>query len=144
MQDFDIKSHNWPRFQQLPFVAPGIQTEAIESAGYTRKVHLAMDIASSEFYKADAKMYDLGFKNPDSDLTKRITCEELTDQYKTLAKKYSIVSIGDPIAEDDWEAWSYFYKTSDFQIIGDDFSSSLCIKKSINLKSCNSLLLKVN
>jgi enolase len=103
-----------------------------------------MDIASSEFYKADAKMYDLGFKNPDSDLTKRITCEELTDQYKTLAKKYSIVSIGDPIAEDDWEAWSYFYKTSDFQIIGDDFSSSLCIKKSINLKSCNSLLLKVN
>jgi len=38
--------------------------------------------------------------------------------YKHLASKYPIVSIEDPFAEDDWEAWSYFYKTSDFQIVG--------------------------
>lgn len=136
-------------------VAPDIQTaeealelitEAIESAGYTGKVHIAMDVASSEFYKEDAKKYDLDFKNPDSDPTKWITYEQLADQYKTLAKKYPIVSIEDPFAEDDWEAWSYFYKTSDFQIVGDDLTvtNPLRIKKAIDLKSCNALLLKVN
>lgn len=136
-------------------VAPDIQTaeealelisSAIEKAGYTGKVHIAMDVASSEFYKEDAKKYDLDFKNPDSDPAKWITYEQLADQYKELAKKYPIVSIEDPFAEDDWEAWSYFYKTSDFQIVGDDLTvtNPVRIKKAIDLKSCNALLLKVN
>lgn len=108
-------------------VAPDIQTadealslitEAIEQAGYTGKVHIAMDVASSEFYKADAKKYDLDFKNPDSDPSKWLTYEQLADLYKELASKYPIVSIEDPFSEDDWEAWSYFYKTSNFQIVG--------------------------
>lgn len=108
-------------------VAPDIQTaeealdlitEAIEKAGYTGKVKIAMDVASSEFYKDDAKKYDLDFKNPDSDKSKWITYEQLADMYKSLASKYPIVSIEDPFAEDDWEAWSYFFKTSDFQIVG--------------------------
>jgi enolase len=136
-------------------VAPDIQTaeealelisESIEAAGYTGKVQIAMDVASSEFYKEDAKKYDLDFKNPDSDPTKWITYEQLADMYKALAKKYPIVSIEDPFAEDDWEAWSYFYKTSDFQIVGDDLTvtNPIRIKKAIELKSCNALLLKVN
>ena len=108
-------------------VAPDIETadealelitDAIEQAGYTGKVKIAMDVASSEFYKVDEKKYDLDFKNPNSDPSKWVTYEQLADQYKTLAKKYPIVSIEDPFAEDDWEAWSYFYKTSDFQIVG--------------------------
>jgi len=108
-------------------VAPDIQTadealdliaEAIESAGYTGKVKIAMDVASSEFYKSEEKKYDLDFKNPDSDKSKWVTYEQLADQYKQLSSKYPIVSIEDPFAEDDWEAWSYFYKTSDFQIVG--------------------------
>jgi len=105
-----------------------------------------MDVASSEFYKEDVKKYDLDFKNPDSDPTKWITYEQLAEQYQTLAKKYPIVSIEDPFAEDDWEAWSYFYKTSDFQIVGDDLTvtNPIRIKKAIELKSCNALLLKVN
>lgn len=77
-----------------------------------------MDVASSEFYKAEEKKYDLDFKNPDSDPSKWLTYEQLADLYKSLASKYPIVSIEDPFAEDDWEAWSYFYKTSDFQIVG--------------------------
>lgn len=92
--------------------------EAIEEAGYTGKMNIAMDVASSEFYKEDAKKYDLDFKNPDSDPEKWVTYEQLAQQYQDLAKKYPIVSIEDPFAEDDWEAWSYFYKTSDFQIVG--------------------------
>ena len=93
-------------------------TEAIQQCGYTGQMNIAMDVASSEFYKEDAKKYDLDFKNPDSDQSKWITYEQLADMYKSLASKYPIVSIEDPFAEDDWEAWSYFFKTSDFQIVG--------------------------
>jgi len=136
-------------------VAPDIQTadealklitEAIENAGYTGKVHIAMDVASSEFYHEKEKKYDLDFKNPDSDPTKWITYEQLADMYKDLASRYPIVSIEDPFAEDDWEAWSYFYKTSDFQIVADDLTvtNPIRIKKAIELKSANALLLKVN
>ncbi|KAI9848718.1 MAG: hypothetical protein M1837_006805 [Sclerophora amabilis] len=136
-------------------VAPDIQTaeealdlitEAIEKAGYTGSIKIAMDVASSEFYKTEEKKYDLDFKNPDSDQSKWLTYEQLADLYKSLATKYPIVSIEDPFAEDDWEAWSYFFKTSDFQIVGDDLTvtNPLRIKKAIEMKSCNALLLKVN
>ena len=108
-------------------VAPDIQTaeealdlitEAIKEAGYTGKVKIAMDVASSEFYKTEEKKYDLDFKNKDSDKSKWLTYEQLAELYKSLASKYPIISIEDPFAEDDWEAWSYFFKTSDFQIVG--------------------------
>lgn len=129
---------------QTPEEALDLITESIEQAGYTGKIHIALDVASSEFYK-DGK-YDLDFKNPESDPSKWLTYEQLADLYKSLASKYPIVSIEDPFAEDDWEAWSYFYKTSDFQIVGDDLTvtNPLRIKKAIELKSCNALLLKVN
>lgn len=136
-------------------VAPDIQTaeealelisEAIEKAGYTGKMNIAMDVASSEFYKEEQKKYDLDFKNPDSDPSKWITYEQLANLYSELCKKYPIVSIEDPFAEDDWEAWSYFYKTQDCQIVGDDLTvtNPLRIKKAIELKAANALLLKVN
>jgi len=121
-------------------------TEAIEKTGYTGQVKIAMDVASSEFYKEEEKKYDLDFKNPDSDKSKWLTYEQLADLYKALASKYPIVSIEDPFAEDDWEAWSYFFKTSNFQIVGDDLTvtNPVRIKKAIEQKSCNALLLKVN
>jgi len=136
-------------------VAPDIQTaeealnlitESIEKAGYTGQMKIAMDVAASEFYKESEKKYDLDFKNPDSDPTKWITYEQLAAQYSELCEKYPIVSIEDPFAEDDWEAWSYFFKTQDIQIVGDDLTvtNPLRIKKAIELKSCNALLLKVN
>lgn len=109
-------------------------------------MNIAMDVASSEFYKEDEKKYDLDFKNPDSDKTKWITYEQLAAMYKSLSEKYPIVSIEDPFAEDDWEAWSYFFKTTDFQLVGDDLTvtNPKRIKKAIELKACNALLLKVN
>ena len=136
-------------------VAPDIQTaeealdlitEAIEAAGYTGRMNIAMDVASSEFYKEAENKYDLDFKNPDSDKSKWLTYEQLADLYKSLSAKYPIVSIEDPFAEDDWEAWSYFYKTTDFQLVGDDLTvtNPKRIAKAIELKACNALLLKVN
>jgi len=76
-------------------VAPDIETaeealelimEAINATGHT-DMKIAMDVASSEFYKADAKKYDLDFKNPDSDPSKWVTYEQLADQFKTLTEK---------------------------------------------------------
>ena len=108
-------------------VAPDIQSaeealdliiDAIEKAGYTGDVKIAMDVASSEFYKTEEKKYDLDFKNPDSDKSKWMSYEQLADLYKSLMEKYPIISIEDPFAEDDWEAWSYFFKAVDCQIVG--------------------------
>ncbi|KAK7527444.1 Enolase, C-terminal TIM barrel domain-containing protein [Phyllosticta citriasiana] len=131
---------------QTPEEALDLITDAIEQAGYTGKIKIAMDVASSEFYKTEEKKYDLDFKNPNSDKSKWLTYEQLADLYKSLAQKYPIVSIEDPFAEDDWEAWSYFFKTSDFQIVGDDLTvtNPAFIKKAIDQKACNALLLKVN
>ena len=146
---------------QTPEEALDLITDAIDKAGYAGKINIAMDVASSEFYKTEEKKYDLDFKNPDSDKSKWLSYEQLAELYKSLASKYPIVSIEDPFAEDDWEAWSYFFKTSDFQIVGcvlfrrtpaptDTCSDDLTvtnpafIKKAIELKSCNALLLKVN
>merc|ERR1712137_1306005 len=131
---------------QTPEEALDLITEAIEAAGYTGQIKIAMDVASSEFYKADEKKYDLDFKNPDSDKSKWLTYEQLAEMYKELAEKYPIVSIEDPFAEDDWEAWSYFHANSDFQVVGDDLTvtNPIRIKRAIEEKSCNALLLKVN
>ncbi|KAF7347285.1 Enolase [Mycena venus] len=119
-------------------------SEAIKKAGYEGKIQIALDVASSEFYK-DGK-YDLDFKNPNSDPSKWITGTELADLYMSYVKKYPIVSIEDPFDQDDWEAWSHFTKLSGIQIVGDDLTvtNPLRIKTAIEKKACNGLLLKVN
>ncbi|EWC43898.1 enolase [Drechslerella stenobrocha 248] len=136
-------------------VAPDIATPeealdliiaAIETAGYANKVKIAMDVASSEFYKEADEKYDLDFKNPNSDKSKWLTRKELSERYQDLAKKYPIVSIEDPFAEDDWEAWNQFHQYYPEQVVGDDLTvtNPERIKRAIKEKSCNALLLKVN
>ncbi|CAI4053573.1 hypothetical protein SUVZ_15G3300 [Saccharomyces uvarum] len=134
-------------------VAPNIQTaeealdlivDAIKAAGHDGKVQIGLDCASSEFYK-DGK-YDLDFKNPESDKSKWLTGVELADMYHSLMKKYPIVSIEDPFAEDDWEAWSHFFKTAGIQIVADDLTvtNPARIATAIEKKAADALLLKVN
>jgi enolase len=119
-------------------------SEAIKKAGYEGKIKIALDVASSEFYKEGK--YDLDFKNPNSDPTKWLTGVELADLYISYTKKYPIVSIEDPFDQDDWEAWTHFTKNSGIQIVGDDLTvtNPLRIKTAIEKKACNGLLLKVN
>ena len=74
---------------QSPKEALDLISEAIEKAGLTGKMKIAMDLASSEFYK-DGK-YDLDFKNPDSDKSKWLTSQELAHLYVDLANEYPIV-----------------------------------------------------
>jgi enolase len=118
-------------------------TEAIKKAGYEGKIKIALDVASSEFYKEGK--YDLDFKNPNSDPSKWISGVELADLYLSYVKKYPIVSIEDPFDQDDWEAWTHFTKSSGIQIVGDDLTvtNPLRIKTAIEKKACNGLLLKV-
>jgi len=121
-------------------------SEAIKKAGYEGKIKIALDVASSEFYKSDEGKYDLDFKNPNSDPSKWLTGVELADLYISYVKKYPIVSIEDPFDQDDWEAWSHFTANSGIQIVGDDLTvtNPLRIKTAIEKKACNGLLLKIN
>lgn len=123
-----------------------IVTEAINSAGYTGRIKIAIDSASSEFYKN--KKYDLDFKNPNSDPSKWLTGTQLCSLYGEIIEKYPIISIEDPFAEDDWESWSCFYKKfhEKIQIVGDDLTvtNTERMKIAIEKKTANCLLLKIN
>lgn len=112
--------------------------EAIRSAGYEKKVFLALDCAASEFYKNNN--YAIG--------NRKYNVGELIGFYKNLIKRYKIVSIEDGMAEDDWEGWRQLNKElgRKIRLVGDDLlvTNVKRIRKAINEKSCNSLLLKVN
>ncbi|ESO91405.1 hypothetical protein LOTGIDRAFT_182683 [Lottia gigantea] len=117
---------------------------AIEKAGYTGKIKIGMDTAASEFCKD--KLYDLDFKNPASDKASWLSPDQLADLYRTFIKEYPIVSIEDPFDQDDWEGYTKFTASTDIQIMGDDLlvTNPTRVQKGIDLKACNSLLLKVN
>ncbi|XP_067659054.1 enolase-like [Haliotis asinina] len=117
---------------------------AIENAGYTGKIQIGMDIAASEFCKE--KKYDLNFKSKDSNPDEWLSSDALADLYKSFAKDYPIVSIEDPFDQDDWEAYTKFTGSVDFQVVGDDLlvTNPKRVQKGIDIKACNCLLLKVN
>ncbi|VDM39791.1 unnamed protein product [Toxocara canis] len=119
---------------------------AIALAGYTGKVSIGMDIASSEFFKADVKKYDLDFKNPNSDKNLWKSGDEMAELYLSFIKSYPIVSIEDAFEQDDWENWQKLMKRTDIQLVGDDLTvtNPKRIKMAIEKKACNCLLLKVN
>ncbi|AAW42072.1 phosphopyruvate hydratase, putative [Cryptococcus deneoformans JEC21] len=119
-------------------------TEAIKQAGYTGKVQIGLDVASSEFFKEGK--YDLDFKNPNSDSSKWLSGKELADLYHGYCEKYDICSIEDPFHEDDFDAWAAYNQTAKIQIVGDDLlvTNPRRIKMAIEKKACNALLLKIN
>ncbi len=119
---------------------------AIEQAGYTGKVKIAMDVAASEFYKEQDKKYDLDFKNPNSDKSKWLTGEQLADLYRGFIKDYPIVSVEDPFDQDDWTSWKSLTQSVKTQIVGDDLTvtNPKRIEEAIKQKAFSGLLLKVN
>jgi len=123
--------------------------QAIEKAGHTGKVVIGMDVAASEIRNKDG-MYDLDFKTEGSgkDTSQIITSDALSDVYKSFINEYPIVSIEDGFEQDDWDAWVKLTKDvgDKIQIVGDDLlvTNPKRIKKAIELKACNALLLKVN
>lgn len=122
---------------------------AIEKAGYTGKVSIGMDIASSEFCKKgpDGKpVYDLDFKNPNSDPATYLNGDKLSELYQSFISKYPVVSIEDAFDQDDWENWTKFLASTHIQLVGDDLTvtNPKRIKTAVEKKACNCLLLKVN
>ena len=124
--------------------ALGLIVAAIEKAGYNGKIDIAMDVAASEFYKDG--LYDLDFKNPQSDKSKWITGEKLLETYKGFIQKFPIVSIEDPFDQDDWGSWTAITSSTNIQIVGDDLTvtNPKRITTAVEKKACNCLLLKVN
>ena len=115
-------------------------SEAITKAGFKlgSDVALAMDVAATEFFK-DGNYHVEG--------TARST-EQMIELYAQLVKDFPIVSIEDPLAEDDWDSWVHFTSVmgDQIQIVGDDHyvTNTQRIARGIELKSANALLVKVN
>jgi len=125
-----------------------ILMDAIKQSGHEAKIHIATDVAASEFYNAETKKYDLDFKNPQSADSMKKTSAELIEYYKAWLAKYPLMSIEDPFDQDDWEAYTAFQKEvgNKCQIVGDDLlvTNPKRVATAISKKACNALLLKVN
>ncbi|MDR1794949.1 MAG: phosphopyruvate hydratase [Erysipelotrichaceae bacterium] len=119
--------------------------EAIEKAGYKPGVDvvLAMDVAASEFYNTETKLYELKKSKGGTKTT-----DEMIDLYEGWIKKYPIVSIEDGLGERDWDGWK---KMTDrlgdkIQIVGDDLfvTNPKIFREGIDRGIANSILIKLN
>lgn len=116
--------------------------EAIEKAGYTpgKDVKLAIDVAASEFYH-DGKYHLEGEGRV-------LSTDELIAFYEELINTYPIISIEDPVDENDWDGFAKLTaKIGDrVQLVGDDLfvTNKKCLQMGIDKKAGNAILLKVN
>jgi enolase len=116
--------------------------EAIEKAGYTagKDVMIALDAASSEFYKDG--QYVLGSEN------KSLSSVEFTDYLADWVNRYPIISIEDGMAEQDWDGWKLLTEKvgGKIQLVGDDLfvTNTAIFKEGIDKGIANSILIKVN
>ena len=114
--------------------------EAITNAGYTpgTDIALALDCAASEFYKDGSYHFE----------GKQLSAEELVAYYGELVDAYPLVSIEDPLEEDDWDGYVHLTAElgSKIQIVGDDLfvTNPERLAKGLKLGAANSILVKVN
>lgn len=116
--------------------------EAIKKAGYEPGVDvcLGIDVAASEFYENG--MYNLVGED------RSLTTDELIEFYEELVSKYPIISIEDPVDENDWEGFTKVTERlgDKIQIVGDDLfvTNKKCLQMGIDKHAGNAILLKVN
>lgn len=120
--------------------------EAIAKAGYIpgKDVYLGVDVAASEFFKKGKYLFEGTTKSPD----------QMVRMYERWIKKYPLISIEDPLAEDDWDNWAL--ATTELQtiaggrkkiaLVGDDLfvTNRVRLEKGIDLGVANAVLIKVN
>jgi enolase len=115
---------------------------AIDNAGYKagEQVRIALDVAATEFYDADKKVYKIDGKELDA--------AGMTDFLADWVDNYPICSIEDGCSEDDWEAWKMLTdKVGDrVQLVGDDLfvTNTTRLQRGIDEGISNSILIKVN
>ena len=118
--------------------------KAIEKAGYKPgdDVFIALDPASTEFFNAEKKVYELKGEG------KVLSPKDMAKVYADLAAKYPIYSIEDGMAEDDWEGWAEITALlgRKIQLVGDDLfvTNAKRLKMGIDKHIANSILVKVN
>jgi enolase len=114
--------------------------KAVKEAGYIpgKDIYISLDSAASSFYENGK--YKMGICE--------YTSEEMVEYYKKLINKYPIISIEDGLAEDDWFGWQKLQRDLGNKItsIGDDIfvTNTKLLKKGIDLKAANSILIKPN
>ncbi|NKE09087.1 MULTISPECIES: phosphopyruvate hydratase [Kocuria] len=114
--------------------------EAIEKAGYTpgKDIALALDVASSEFFENGSYVFE----------GQQRTSEEMAAYYEQLVKDYPLVSIEDPLDENDWEGWASLTASvgRQVQLVGDDLfvTNPEFLARGIREQVANALLVKVN
>ena len=117
---------------------------AIEKAGYTpgEDFRIAIDGAVSDWYNEEDKCYHLPKRGT------VMTSEQMVDMWESFVDKYPIISIEDGTGENDWEGWQLMTRRlgSRIQIVGDDLfvTNTQRIKKGIELKAANAVLIKLN
>ncbi|GAB48635.1 phosphopyruvate hydratase [Mobilicoccus pelagius] len=114
--------------------------DAIRSAGYEpgRDIALALDVAASEFFENDSYKWEGGTK----------TAAEMIDFYAELVEAYPLVSIEDPLNEEDWDGWKQITERlgDKVQLVGDDLfvTNPERLARGIENDTANALLVKVN
>ena len=116
--------------------------KAIKKAGLKigRDINICLDVAANELYVSGK--YKIKENN------KPVTADELINYYKSLCNKYPIVSIEDPVFEDDWNVWKKLTKElgKKVQIVGDDLfvTNLMRLKKGVKELAANAILIKPN
>ncbi len=119
--------------------------EAIRKAGYEpgKDVCIAIDVAASEFYDKDLGKYKFHWSTGEE-----FTTDGLIDFYEELISKYPIISIEDPVDENDWEGFTRITERlgNKVQLVGDDLfvTNKKCLQMGIDRHAGNAILLKVN
>ncbi len=119
--------------------------KAIESAGYNpgKDIAIALDIASSEFYDEKTKKYNLIKSGAGT-----FSTAQMISWYEKLIKTYPIISIEDPLSENDWDGWVKLTKKlgKKIQLVGDDVfvTNPKILKQGIEKGVANAILIKLN
>lgn len=114
--------------------------EAITNAGYTpgKDIGLALDVAATEFFTDGAYNFE----------GKQLSTQEIVAYYSELVSDYPLVSIEDPLDEEDWDGWVHLTTElgGKVQIVGDDLfvTNPVRLAKGLSLGAANSILVKVN
>lgn len=122
-----------------------IIVKAITNAGYRPKqdIAIALDVAASEFYNKDTKLYELNKSKAG-----KFSTDEMIAWYTQLIDKYPIISIEDPLSENDWKGWAKITKKlgKKMQLVGDDVfvTNPKILKEGIEKGVANAILIKLN
>lgn len=120
--------------------------KAVEAAGYKpgEDILLALDPAASEFYDKESDRYKFKVKGEPQELTSA----DMISFWDDWVGKYPFISIEDGLHEDDWKGWQEMMERlgKKIQIVGDDLlvTNVVRLKKAIDLKAANSILIKMN